>query len=60
MFNAPCILGYDKLGVDFTFMLLIMQEILFSAGAAICYFATGIACTVYASAWGGPPDACMP
>ena len=35
-----------------------MQEILFSAGAAFCYFATGIACAVYASAWGGPPDAC--
>ena len=35
-----------------------IQEILFSAGAAFCYFATGIACAVYAGAWGGPPDGC--
>ena len=39
-------------------LLLMIQEILFSAGAAFCYFATGIACAVYADAWGGPPDGC--
>ena len=34
------------------------QEILFSIAAILSYLATGIACAVYASAWGGPPDAC--
>ena len=34
------------------------QEILFSGGVILAYFATGISCAVYASLWGGKPVLC--
>ena len=34
------------------------QEILFSGAVILSYFATGIACAVYASQWGEKPAVC--
>ena len=35
-----------------------MQEIIFSVLVILSYFGTGIASTLYAAAWGAPPDLC--
>ena len=35
-----------------------LQEIVFCVLVILAYLGTGIACAVYAAAWGGPPDSC--